>query len=73
MPFVAGGTQAVMKLAHALGCLDVDRVLRGNLLCGITGDEAEELYVLVEVFEREFSSAYRNRDHKAGYARSRRR
>src|SRR3990172_7333333 len=42
-----------MKLTHALGCLDIDRVLGRYLLGCITCDETEKLNVLVEVFERE--------------------
>ncbi len=50
---VARGAQTVVELAHALGGLNVDRVLLGYFLRCITGDEAKELDVLVKVFKRE--------------------
>jgi hypothetical protein len=43
-----------MELAHLLGRLDVDWVLGLDALGRITGNEPEELDVLVEVFERQF-------------------
>ena len=51
--FVAAGLERVVQLAHLLGGLDVDRVLRLDLLRLIAGDEAEMLDVLVQVGEPE--------------------
>jgi hypothetical protein len=39
-----------VQLAHALGGLDVDRVLRRDGLRAVAGDEGEMLDVFVQVF-----------------------
>ena len=52
--FVAYGLHLVVQPAHALGGLDVDRVLFFDLVRLVTGDETERLYVLVQVRQREF-------------------
>ena len=47
---VASRLERIVQLAHALGGLDVDRVLRRDGLRAVTGDEGEVLDVLVQVF-----------------------
>lgn len=53
MACVTAGLEPVVQAAHALGGLDVDRVLRRDDLGAVTGDEAEMLDVLVQVGELE--------------------
>jgi hypothetical protein len=50
---VAAGLELVVEPAHALGGLDVDRVLLLDLLSGVAGDEAEAAHLLVQVPEGE--------------------
>ncbi len=57
MALVARRLEGVVQLAHALGGLDVDRVLRRDGLGAVTGDEGEMLDALVQVGEFEFLSA----------------
>src|SRR5690606_32355554 len=53
---VAAGRQRVVKLAHDLGGLDVDRVLPGEGADLVAGDESEELDVAVEVLDEDLDA-----------------
>jgi hypothetical protein len=54
VPAVAAFLERIVQPAHALGGLDVDRVLRLDFLRFVAGDEAEVAHVPVQVLEREF-------------------
>ncbi len=53
MTVVARSLERIVQLAHALGRLDVDRVLRCDGLRPVAGDEGEMLDALVQVGEIE--------------------
>ena len=57
MAFVAAGAEPVVQLAHALGGLDVDRVLWRDDLGTVARDEGKMLDTLVQVGELEFGLA----------------
>ncbi len=54
MALVTRRLERIVQPAHALGGLDVDRVLRRDGLRAVTGDEGEMLDALVQVGEFEF-------------------
>ena len=51
MSGIAARLEQIVQVAHLLGRLDVDRVLRAYLLRAIAGDEAEVPHVLVQLVQ----------------------
>ena len=54
MTVVTGIFHLVVQFAHLLGSLDVDRVLRLNLVGLVTGNETEQTNFFVQVSQVEF-------------------